>query len=112
MPGTKYVSCEHVVRIQYVREYKDRLGINMNTKPFNMFRNKVVHDKKSQLRKYDDIYLVVAQADLVQQHHHDPPQSYHTAVGRIAASTTCCVRTIYSSTPQYLVQLQLLAAAV
>ena len=84
----------------------------MNTKLLIIFRDEVVHDEKSQLRKYGDIDLVVAQADLVQQHHHDPPQSYHTAVGRIAASTTCCVRTIYSSTPQYLVQLQLLAAAV
>ena len=39
------VSCEHVVRIQYVREYKDRLGINMNTKPLNIFRKKLVHGK-------------------------------------------------------------------
>ena len=51
----------------FVRGQKDRLGINLNTKPFNIFRNKVVHDKKSQLRKYGDIDLVVAQADLVQQ---------------------------------------------
>ena len=65
----------------------------MNTKLLIIFRDEVVHDEKSQLRKYGDIDLVVAQADLVQQHHHDPPQSDHTAVGRIAAGTTCCVRT-------------------
>ena len=93
MYDTWYVSCEHIVRIQYVREYNDRLGINMNTKPFVIFRCKVVHYKKSQLPKYGDIDLVVAQADLVQQHHHYPPQSDHTAVGRIAASTTCCLCT-------------------
>ena len=93
MFDTWYISCEHIVRIQDVREYKDRLGINMNTKLFIIFWDKVVHDKKSHLRKYGDIDLVVAQADFVQHHHHDPPQSDHTALGRIAASTTCCVRT-------------------
>ena len=68
--------------------------------------------KKHQLRTYGDIYIVVAQADLVQPHHHDPPQSDDTAVGRIAASTRCCVRTTYSSTLQYLVQLLMLGAVV
>ena len=95
MYDTWYVSCEHVVRIQYVREYKDRLGINMNTKPIIRSRDKWTKwcmIKKSQLRKYGDIDIVVAQADLVQQHHHDRPQSDHTAVGKIAASYLLCTR--------------------
>ena len=49
--------------------------------------------KKSRLRKYGDIDIFVAQADLVQQHHHDPPRPDHTPVGRIAVSTAGCVRT-------------------
>ena len=69
----------------------------MSTKPIIIFRARVVHDKKSQLRKYGDIDIVVAQADLVQQQHHDPPQSDRTAVGRIAASTMCLC-TYYRST--------------
>ena len=38
-------------------------------------------------------HIFVTQADLVQQHHLDLPPSDHTAVGRIAASTTCFART-------------------
>ena len=68
----------------------------MNTKPFIIFPDEMVHMKKSQLRKYGDIDIFVAQADLVQQHHHDPPPPHPTTVGRIAASTACCVRTTAS----------------
>ena len=57
---------------------KHRLGINMNTKPTTVFRDKVLYKKKSQLRKYGDIDILVAQADLVQQHH-DPP-IWHLAI--------------------------------
>ena len=46
-----------------------------------------------QLRKYGDIDIFVTRAELVHQHHHDPPPSDHTAVGRIAASTTYFART-------------------
>ena len=76
-PGTSHV--KRVVRIQYVREYKDSFDFNTNTKPFIIFQYKVMHDRKTQLQKYGDIDLVVALADLVQQHHHDPPQLDHTA---------------------------------
>ena len=37
-------------------------------------------------------YVVIAQVDLVQQNHHDPPKPYRTAVDRVDASTTCSVR--------------------
>ena len=84
---------KYVVCIQYVRKYKDSWGINMNNNPFVIFQDKLVQDKQFQLRKYGDIDILVAHADLVQLHHHDLPPSDHTAVGRIAASTTCCVRT-------------------
>ena len=86
------IICEHAERIQYVRNYKVRLAINRNTKPIYILPDEVVNDKKSQLQKYGEIARFVAQAHLVQHHHHEPPPSDHTALGRIAASTTCCVR--------------------
>ena len=52
-----------------------------------IFPTRVVYDKKSQLRKYGYIDLVVAQADMVHKQHQDPPQSDYTTVVMIAAST-------------------------
>ena len=43
---TMRIICEHVVRVQYVRKYRDHLGTNMNMKPFIIIPDKLVHGKK------------------------------------------------------------------
>ena len=82
----------------------------MNTKPFIIFRDKVVYDKKIPATKNGDVDIFVAQADLVQHRHHDPSiRSYRSGQDR---RKHCLLCTYHRSTLWYLVQLLLLAAVV